>query len=37
MENSIKAFESVKYLKPVLSLLLISNWYFSSDGSLAYE
>ena len=33
-EYSIKAFESLKYFKPVLSLLLISDWYFALYGSL---
>ena len=36
-EYSIKAFESLKYFKPVLSLLLISNYYFASYESLAYK
>ena len=33
----IKALESFKCFKLVLSLLLISNWYFASYGSLAYK
>ena len=33
----MKAFESLKYLNPVLSLLLIKNWYLASFGSLAYK
>ena len=36
-EYSIKALESLKYFKFVLSLLLIKNRYFSSYGSLAYK
>ena len=31
-----KAFELLTYFKSVFSLLLISNWYFASNGSLAY-
>ena len=34
-DHSIKAFESLKYFKPVLFLLLISNWYSASYGSLS--
>ena len=34
-EYSIKALESLKCFKPVLSLFLIENWYFASYGSLA--
>ena len=37
MECSIKVLESLKCLKPVLSLLLIKNWYFASYGTLAYK
>ena len=33
-EYSINAFESFKYLNPVLPLLIINNWYFASNGSL---
>ena len=33
---SIKVFESFKYFKPVLSLFLIKNWTFASDGSFTY-
>ena len=36
-EYSIKAFESLKWFIPTLSLLLIKYWYFDSYGSLAYK
>ena len=36
-EYSIRAFKLFKYFKPVLFLLLISNWYFASYGSFAYK
>ena len=34
---SIKAFESLKYFKPVLSRLLIKNSYSGSYGPLGYK
>ena len=37
LEYSIKAFESFKYFKHVVSLLLIGNRYFASNGSFAYK
>ena len=33
----MKAFGSLKCFNPVLSLLLIKNWYFASYGSFAYK
>ena len=36
-EYSIKALRTLKCLNPVLSLLLIKNWYFASYGSFAYK
>ena len=38
-EYSIKALESVKckYFNPVLSCLLVKNWYFASYRYLVYE
>ena len=33
----MKAFGSLKCFNPVLSLLLIKNWYLASYGSLAYK
>ena len=36
-EYSIKALESLKCFKFILSRLLIKNWYFASYGSLAYK
>ena len=36
-EYLIKALESLKCFKPVLSRLLIKNWYFASYGPLAYK
>ena len=36
-EYSIKALESFKCFKPVLFLMLIKNWYFTSYGSLVYH
>ena len=36
-EYSIKALKTLKCLNPVLSLLLIKNWYFASYGSFAYK
>ena len=39
LEYSIKALESVKCkcFNPVLSCLLVKNWYFVSDRYLVYE
>ena len=34
-DYSIKVLESLKYIKPVHSLLLIKYWYFTSYGFLA--
>ena len=36
-EYLLKALESLNYFKPVLSRLLIENWYFVSYRSLAYQ
>ena len=33
----MKPFELFKYFKPSISLLLISNLYFTSYGSLSYK
>ena len=33
----IKALQSLRYINPVFSLLLIKNWYLASYGSLAYK
>ena len=36
-ECSMKTLESLKFLQPVLSCLLIKRLYFASYGSLAYQ